>query len=120
SSSTLDKASVLWPSLGLSLTLPPEFANNVAGRKVEVGVIARSAQSNGSPEISVMYATRQAGNSGWQSIALQPNFEAYKFTYDVPNHEGGYTNGPMVVFHSDASGGGKAVEMIGAYIKIVQ
>ena len=119
SSTTLDKTSVQWPALGLSMTLPPEFANAVAGKKVEVGIIARAAQSNGSNELSVVYATRQSGNSGWQSIALQPNFEAYKITYDVPNREGGYTNGPMIVFHSDASGGGRAVEMIGAYLKVI-
>lgn len=115
----LDKASVQWPSIGLSLTLPVGFAKLVNGRKVEVGFIARSAQSNGSPDLSVIYATRQAGNSLWRTFELKPNFEAYKFTYDVPSIESGYVNGPIVVFHSDAGGSGRAVEMIGAYVKLV-
>lgn len=120
SSAALDKASVEWPSLGLSMTLPLEFANVANGRKVEIGFVARSAQSNGSPELSVIYATRQAGNSLWRAVELKPTFEVYKFTYDVPQIEAGYVNGPIVVFHSDASGSGRAVEMIGAYVKLAQ
>jgi len=120
SSVALDRASVQWPSLGLSMALPVEFANLANGRTVEIGFIARAAQSNGSSELSVIYATQQAGNSLWQTVELKPNFEAYKFTYDVPRIETGYVNGPILVFHSDAAGGGKAVEMIGAYVKLAQ
>lgn len=119
SSGTLDKASVEWASLGLSMALPVEFANLANGRTVEVGFIARSAQSNGSPDLSVIYATQQAGNSLWRTIELKPNFEAFKFTFDVPKVESGYVNGPIVVFHSDAAGSGRAVEMIGSYVKLV-
>jgi hypothetical protein len=119
SSTPLDKVSVEWPSLGLSMALPVEFANLANGRTVEIGFIARSAQSNGSPELSVIYATQQAGNSLWRAIELKPTFEAYKFTFDVPKVDSGYINGPIVVFHSDATGNGRAVEMIGAYVKLV-
>jgi len=120
SSVALDKESVQWSSLGLSMALPVEFANAANGQKVEIGFIARSAQSNGSPELSVIYATQQAGNSLWRAIQLKPTFEAFKFTFDVPKVETGYVNGPIVVFHSDAAGSGRAVEMIGAYVKLAQ
>lgn len=120
SPSALDKASVEWATLGLSLPLPVEFANMANGRKIEVGFVARAAQSNGSSEISAIYATQQAGNSGWQAITLKPSFEAYKFVYDVPRVDGGYTNGPIVVFHSDAAGSGRSIELIGAYVKFAQ
>lgn len=117
SSAALDKASVAWPTLGLSATLPVEFANLASGRRVEIGFVARSSQSNGSSELSALYASRQAGNSGWQSFQLKPDFELYKFHYDVNPVEGGYTNGPMIVFHSDATGSGKSVEFLGMYVK---
>lgn len=116
-SHALDKQSVAWPALGLSATLPVEFANLSAGRRVEIGIIARTAQSNGSSELSAVYASRQAGNSGWQAIALTSDFALYKFTYDVNTVEGGYTNGPMLILSADAAGQGKAVELLGMYVK---
>ncbi len=119
SSAALDKASIQWPSLGLSVGLPLEFTKLSNGRKIEVGFVARSAATNGSPAVSVVYATQQAGNSGWKSVNLQPQFEAYKFEYAVPSVPGGYTNPPVIVFHSDPSGSGRAVELIGLYVRPV-
>jgi hypothetical protein len=119
SSGALDKSSVQWPTLGLSATLPVEFATATAGKKLEIGIIARSSQSNGSAALSVNFATRQAGNSGWQDIPLKPDFELFKFEYNVPVVETGYTNGPMIVLHSDATGSGNSAELIGIYVKVV-
>lgn len=116
----LDKSSVQWPTLGLSATLPVEFATTTAGKKLEIGVIARSSPSNGSSVLSVNFATRQAGNSGWQDIPLKPDFDLFKFVYEVPVFEPGYTNGPMIVLHSDASGSQKSAELIGIYIKVLE
>lgn len=117
STNLLDKQSVAWTTLGLSSTLPVAFGNLSAGRRVEIGIIARSAQSNGSSELSALYASRQAGNSGWQAFPLTPEFQLFKFNYDINVIEGGYTNGPMLIIHSDSSGQGKSIELLGAYVK---
>jgi hypothetical protein len=119
SSMPLEWTSNQWPTQGLSVLLPRQFAEASNGRTVEIGVIARTAPVNGSPRITALYATQQAGNSQWQSIVLKPQFEMYKFTYTVPSLEGGYAAEPILVFHSDPSGAGHAVEMIGAYVKLL-
>jgi hypothetical protein len=68
--------------------------------------------------MNVVYATRQAGNSGWQAASLGNNFELKQFRYKVPVHEGGYTNQPVLVINADALGGGGGIELLGVYIKI--
>lgn len=120
SSGELDKTSVQWSTLGLSSPLPVEFATATAGKKLEIGIIARSSRSNGSSLLSVNFATRQAGNSGWQDIPLKPDFELFKFEYNVPVVEAGYINGPMIILHSDASGTEKSAELIGIYVKVLE
>jgi hypothetical protein len=120
SGTALDQTSVDWAPLGLSTLLPLDFATQSAGKKIEVGVIARSAQSNGAAKMMIVYATQQAGNSGWQQVQLQSDFALFRFTFEVPIADGGYTNQPIVVIHSDASGSGKAVELIGTYVKVLQ
>lgn len=120
SSERLDAKSVDWYSTTASFTLPIEFAQQSSGKKIEVGIIARSAAANGSPTLSVAYATQQAGNSGWKAIPLTTQFELTKFTYDVPALAQGYTNKPVIAFHSDAEGSGRAVEILGAYARQVR
>lgn len=120
SAAVLDKASNQWPTLGLSVGLPLAFTKITIGQRIEVGIVARSAPSNGSPNLTAVYATQQAGNSGWKSIPLQSEFQLLKFVYDVPAVDGGYANSPIIVLHSDATGGGRAVEIIGVYAKAVQ
>ena len=117
---SLDETSVLWPQLGLTTVLPLEFSVKSNGKKVQIGVIARSASSNGANEMSVVYATQQAGNSGWQKIKLKGDFALYTFEFDVPLVEAGYANPPVVAVHSDASGGGKSVELLGIFVKLAQ
>ena len=120
STGILDEASVQWPQLGLTTMLPLEFATLSNGKKLQVGIIARSARANGSDVMSVVYATQQAGNSGWQKVKLGGDFSVYTFEFDVPPVEAGYTNAPIVAIHSDASGNGKAIELIGLYVKLIQ
>src|SRR5262245_59223053 len=41
----LDRSSVDWASQGLTITFPPEFNYATAGRTIEIGLAARSAQT---------------------------------------------------------------------------
>lgn len=106
-----------WAERGLSFQFQVEMNNISSGKRIEVGVIARSAQSNGSHNLNVVYATQQAGNSGWQKLELSPQFQLLKFTYDVPAVPTGYQSAPIVVLHSDEAGSGRGVELLGIYVK---
>lgn len=105
---------------GLSIELPIDFAQRVNGKQIEIGVVARVPQSNGATEISLVYATRQAGNSGWRPLSLGPQFALHSFKFDVPKVDLGYTAQPIVVMHADSAGQGRAVEMLGIYVKEAQ
>jgi hypothetical protein len=117
SGTALDKSSSDWERQGLSLSLPTEFNNRTTDKTIEIGFAARSPQVNGSDVVSVVYATRQAGNSGWQAFPIGRDFQLFKFTYKVPHVEGGYTNEPIITFTSDAQGTGRSVELMGVYVK---
>lgn len=108
-----------WEERGLSLTLPVEFNNRTRGKRLEIGIVARSAQTRPSEALLAVYATRQAGNSGWQELVLQSGFQLTTFTYDVPAIAEEYTNAPILVLHSDRAGAGGSVEILGIYIKIL-
>jgi hypothetical protein len=120
SSVPLDKSSVTWPALGLSAGLPSTFIAAANGKRIQIGVVARASRANASGEVSVLFATQQAGNSGWRSFPLDGNFQLFKFVYDIPPVDGGYTANPIIVVNSDANGSGKSVELLGIYAKIVQ
>lgn len=105
---------------GLSVELPVEFAQQVNGKKIEVGILARMPQTNGAGEVSLVYATRQAGNSGWKQLKLSPQFALHSFVYEVPKVDEGYTVQPAVVIHADTSGKGRAVEILGIFVKQAQ
>ncbi len=119
SGSSLDKASVDWHKAATTLNIPLEFAQRTNGRTLEIGVIVRAAVSNGSTSVSIAYATQEAGNSGWQNFNLSPDFQLIKFKYKVPLVKAGYKNPPLIAFHSDADGGSRSIEMLGAYAKPV-
>jgi len=120
SSKPLDAKSFDWPSLGLTWKLTQEFNNQTNGLPIEIGIVARQAATNGSNTLFVMYATEQAGNSGWKPIQLSSSFELKTIRWTVPRIEpGGYKNPPIVVLHSDATGSGKAIEILGVYVKPV-
>jgi hypothetical protein len=112
-----DKLSVNWSQLGLSFVLPLEFAKRTNGRTIEVGIIARSAQTNGSTALNVIYATQQAGNSGWKVVPVSGDFAMAKFEFSVPMVEEGYSNPPIIVIHSDDTGAGHSVELLGIYAR---
>lgn len=119
SSTPLEWKSSEWLKQGLSVMLPIDFAKRANGKKIEIGLVARSSAAKGSDRITAVYATGQAGNSHWQGMALKPQFEVLKFTYDVPAIEGGYSSAPIVTLTSDPTGKGRAVELIGLYVRVL-
>jgi hypothetical protein len=107
-----------WATQGLSTLFPVGFNNKTNGGKLQIAVIARSPSTNGSKAISVVYATQQAGNSGWHDIPLGSNFEMATFTFDVPKRDPGtYTAQPILVISADRSGHGASAEILGIYVK---
>ncbi len=117
----LNPDTVDWPTQGLSTLFPMAFNNKTNAGKLEIGVIARQPATNGSKAISVVYATNQAGNSGWHDIAIGPDFRLTSFTYDVPKvAPGGYIVPPILVINADRSGKGGAAEILGIYVKQIQ
>lgn len=116
----LDRKSVDWAAQGLTITFPPQFNNATAGQTVEIGLAARSAQSNGAASIAVVYATQGQGNSGWKDFKLSGDFQLFTFKFKVPKLPNGYVNGPIIVLSSDPAGGGHAAELMGVYVKPLQ
>ncbi len=115
----LDMKSTEWPTQGISVQLPAEFSNRSNGKPIEIGIVARVAPGRQKGPLTVVYATRQAGNSGWQQLEVGGQFELKTLSYKVPPLEGGYTNPPVLVINADPSGNGGGIELIGVYIKIV-
>ncbi|NOT39667.1 MAG: hypothetical protein HOP13_04165 [Alphaproteobacteria bacterium] len=105
---------------GVHLELPEQFATTSNGQKIEVGLVARRAKTNSSDTISVIYLTRQAGNSGWQTFSLADDFQLNTFEYSVPQVVEGYTAKPIVAIYGDLSGSDRGVEILGVYIKLKQ
>ncbi len=114
----VNNAATSWDLRGLSLKLPVELNNFSRGKRIEVGVVARSGAECVSHAMMAVYATQEAGNSGWRSLALKPTFELLTFTYEVPATVERYTKHPILVIHSDENGASRSVEMLGAYVKV--
>ncbi len=117
SSVALEVSPPSWESQGLSIELPATFAQQSNGKRVEIGVIARAPRSNASPALNAVFATRQAGNSGWRQFELGGEFQVQTIVFDMPEVPGGYTAQPIIVLHSDAEGQGRAVEILGVFAR---
>jgi hypothetical protein len=110
-----------WSTQGLSTLFPVQFNNKTNGGKIQIGIIARAPATNGSKAISIVYATQQAGNSGWRDFKLGPHFEMSTFVFDVPKRDpGSYTAQPILVVNADRSGAGASAEILGIYVKQIQ
>lgn len=110
-----------WSTQGLSTLFPVAFNNRTNSGKLQIGVIARSPAIKGSKAISVVYATQEAGNSGWKDIPIGPSFELTTFVFDVPKRDpGSYTKQPILVINADRSGSGASAEILGVYVKQIQ
>ncbi|MGB3626983.1 MAG: hypothetical protein WA989_14220 [Henriciella sp.] len=57
-------------------------SQNFEGRTVRVEIIGSCEGCEG--QAKAIYATGNRGNSGWQSIDLKPDRQAFTFEYDVP------------------------------------
>jgi hypothetical protein len=117
SSTPISTPTVRWEDLGLSVALPLEFSNQHQGSQVEIGIVARSPAQNGSDALNIVFATQQTGNTGWNAIPLTAQFQLHTVRWRVPPAEGGYHARPIVVVHADASGSGRAIELLGVYVK---
>lgn len=119
SSVPLDVSPPSWESQGLSIELPASLAQQWNGQRIEIGIIARAGQTNGSNVLKAVFATRQAGNSGWRGFELNGEFKINRILFDMPVVETGYTAKPIVVLHSDEKGTGRSVEILGLYVRQV-
>ena len=107
-----------WSTQGISTLFPVAFNNTTNGGKLEIAVIARAPSTNGSRAISVVYATQEAGNSGWRDIPIGSHFAVTTFTFDVPERDPGtYTKQPILVINADKTGRGGSAEILGVYVK---
>lgn len=113
----LNNRSPKWGDRGVSMELPVAFNNHTKGGRVEIGVIARRSQANGASFLSLVYATQQAGNSGWRKINLTNDFALSTFTYDVPNVAGAYRFPPIVVLNTDPAGNGRSADLLALYVR---
>lgn len=105
---------------GLLLELPVEFSQRANGKKIEIGIVARASKVGPADSFLAIYLTRQAGNSGWRQFKLSPELVAHKFEYDVPAVSEGYQQHPIVAIHADPGGGDRGVELLGAYVRILE
>ena len=105
--------------VGAALYWPAEVSQKFNGQKVQVGIIARTASANGSPEFGAVFATRQAGNSGWHFLKPTGDFTLLSFEFQIPPVAEGYTNEPMVMIHADPKGAGRAIEVLGVMVRAV-
>lgn len=55
-----------------------------AGQKLRVSVTAKPTDGAGAEAFEVMYSTGKAGNSGWQRFTMKPDWDTYRFEYNVP------------------------------------
>ena len=113
----LNNRSAKWSERGASVELPLSFNNKTMGGRVEIGVIARRSQPSGAAFLSLVYATQQAGNSGWRKIKLTSEFALSTISYDVPRVAGRYRHPPIVVLNADPAGSGRAVDLLALYVR---
>ena len=55
-----------------------------AGQKLRVSVTAKPAGAGGAEAFEVMYSTGKGGNSGWRRFDMKPDWDTYRFEYNVP------------------------------------
>ncbi len=72
------------PELGPHFRLAPDIEVQFSGRKIRATVRARPAPDQGAMRIWANYSAGRAGESGWQTFSLQPEFTDFTFEYQVP------------------------------------
>ena len=119
SSAPLDPHNFEWPSQGLSVAFPATLNNKSNGLTIEIGIVARRTNARSPGEVAIVYATRQAGNTGWTHLQLTDRFQLKTFTYKVPKVERGYNSTPVLAINADPAGNGGSVEILGVLVRIV-
>lgn len=72
------------PEAGPHFRLASDIELQMAGQRIRVTARVRPALDRGATRVRMNYSTGRAGESGWQAIALQPDFSEVSFEYDVP------------------------------------
>lgn len=75
------------PLRGPHFRLAADIENVLSGKRIRVTVRARPGEVRGASEVLVNYSTGRRGESGWQRLALKPDWSEVRFTYDVPKRE---------------------------------
>lgn len=76
------------PLLGPHFPLAADLEVQFSGFSVTIEVTAKPGESRGATQMMVNYSTGRDGESGWQVFDLQPGWESFSFTYDVPVKSG--------------------------------
>jgi len=69
---------------GVAFEVPRETASSLAGRTVEVAIIASADTMT---EFDVAYSTNDGADSGWRSFEASEIPQTFTFEYNVPNGE---------------------------------
>lgn len=72
------------PELGPHFRLAGDIELQLAGHRVRVTVRARPAADRGAQKLRLNYSAGRAGDSGWRTFDLAPEFSDLSFEYDLP------------------------------------
>lgn len=72
------------PLRGPHFPLEADLEVQFAGHALTVEIRARPGETRGATQMMVNYSTGRDGESGWQVFDLQPDWQRFSFTYDVP------------------------------------
>lgn len=76
------------PELSPHFRLAPDIELRLAGRRVRITAAVRPAETRGAQQAEISYSSGRAGDSGWQTMDLEPGLTELSFEYDVPPLQG--------------------------------
>lgn len=115
--SNTDKAKSRGTTGAVYIRVPKNVEEKVAGKKIKVSVVAKSAAS--SPvTFGLAYSTAQVGNSGWKKFTSTDDFKVYSLEYEIPpmDKEANYD---YIGVWGDCSGKGEGVLVKSVSINII-
>jgi hypothetical protein len=107
----LNRNSYEWETLGASVLIPSNVVAALNGREIEITVRARTSAQNPSEWIWTVFATQQAGNTGWHASALSRSVEPFRLKFKVPYVQEGYAKPFILVLNGDHDGLGRVAEV---------
>jgi len=97
-----------------------EYAHVFDGQRLRISVQARAAGPSPAPvELAVLYASRQAGNTGWQLFALSEQYQTYSFSFQMPALTRVDEESPFLILRPASTGPENAVIVREAAISLV-